>query len=340
MAQFNPARSEVQRNIDIAKELTARKSPEAPQKWRFALESSIRLLGPAHDVTAFCYGSTGQSLVDNGQFSTAIALLEDALRQTQAIYGYVHFNVERICQALARAYKGVDDNASAHKHWMTAATSSEALRGLNHNTTIFCLHQAARTLACQHRFEDALPVFKKVHDATVDVHGNNVHVAYACRDLATCYNQLGRFEEALPFWKKAHKIFSKDERREVAASTLRTMFWTRDKVRSIKRAAQLEQLKAMDINETVAAQIADMGFTQKELDTVLAYLKATYLTGDNGDYPYADSLRMAYKSRFSQVHTYHEIKRGGCCGDEDVELEVENDDGRKVTILVGFNFGH
>ena len=341
MNSFNPARVEVQQLIDTAKAHSAQGKRDAHELWRAAAQRASELLGPTHDATAYCQNNVGKALVDIGNYDEAIPLLETALRQAQAIHGYVHFAVEHICQSLARAYKQKGDLANAHKYWLAAATSSESIRGLHHSTTIFCLHQGARTLASQRRFAEALPLFRKVLEANVAMYGQSIHTAFALRDTATCCNQLERVSEAVPLWKRAHKLFKKELGKEdIARSTYRCLNWTREKVRAAVRAEQLQVLAAVQgLSEEERHYLVGLNMTHKQLGAVLEHLKKTYLTGDDGEYQYADNLRVAVKTRFTQVHAYHELKRSGCCGEEDVELLVIGDHGSE-TILVGFNFGH
>lgn len=342
MTSLTPARAEVQKLIDIAQEHSAKKKRDAHKLWRAAAERSRELLGHTHEATRFCQNNVGKALVDIGNHDEAIPLLETALRQAQAINGYVNRQVEHIHQSLARAYKGRGDHATAHKHWVAAGTSSETLRGANHTTTIFCFHQAARALASQKLFAEALPLFQTVLAANIATHGDSVNTAFALRDTATCLNQLERYEEAKPFWKRAHKLFAREpSKKDLAASTMRCLNWTRVKVREVRLAEQLQMLALVEaFGDAERQYLAGIGLTERQLEAVVEYLKSTYLLGDYSDYPYADTLRVAIKSRSTQVQAYNEEKRTGCCGSEDVELVVKEANGNVETIMVGFNFGH
>lgn len=342
MTSITPARQEVQKLIDTAKEHSHRQQRDAHKLWRAAADRSRELLGPTHEATMFCQNNVGKALVDIGLNDEAIPLLETALRQAQAIYGYVHFAVEHICQSLARAHRAKGNLSAAHSYWMTAATSSESLRGLKHNTTIYCLHQAARALASDKRFADALPLFQKTHQANLELHGQTVNTAFAARDLATCYNQLERYSDAMPHWRRAHRIFEKlADKKEITSSTFRCMMWTRDKIRAAHKLEQSQMLAAAEgVHELDRTYLVGLHLTNNQLKAVLEHLKATFLTGDDGEYPYADNLRVALKSRPKQVADYQARAKDGCCGAEDVELEVEEKNGAKEIVMVGFNFGH
>lgn len=342
MTSVTPARAEVQELIDIAKEHSAKKKRDAHKRWRAASERSRELLGANHDATLYCQSNVGKSLIDIGSHEEAIPILETTLRQVQAINGYAHFSVEHICQSLARAYKAKGEVALSHKYWMSAASSSQTLRGLHHRTTIYCLHQAGRALTSVKRFEEALALLRKVLDANITVHGDSLETGYSARDTATCLNQLDRFEEALPLWKRAHRIFERAEGKEDIAETVyRCMDWTRDKVRTRARAEQLTLLAAVDgLTAEDARYLADARLSHKQLGAVLDHLKKTYLLGDDSNYQYADTLRVAVKSRPTQVLAYRKQALTGCCGSEDVELQVIEDNGNKTKVMVGFNFGH
>lgn len=340
MTSFHPARQEVQQLIDTAKQHSLRKMRDAHKAWRQAADRSRQLLGPTHEATIFCQNNVGKALVDIERYDEAIPLLETALRQAQALYGYVHFAVEHLCQSLARAHRANGNLAQAHSYWMAAATSSESLRGLQHNTTIYCLHQAARCLACDKRFADALPLFQKTLEANSGLHGRSVHTAFAARDLATCFNQLGRYQEALPQWRRAYGIFKDDpEKANVANSTFRCMMWTRDKIRAERKLEQSRMVGAVEgLSDEDRTYLVSLNLTDKQLQAVLDHLQATYL--DNDGHHYVDNLRVAVKSRAKQVADYRTRADEGCCGSEDVELEVVEAGGNRDTVLVGFNFGH
>lgn len=232
MSNTGTARTQVQQMIDSAKSHSARKMRDAHKVWRAAAECSSRLLGAHHETTIFCYNSVGRALIDIENFDEAIPLLEAQLKQAQSLYGFIHNTVEQLCQALARAYRKVGNHDMQHKHWLAAGFSSERQRSCNHNTTIFCYHQAARALASQRRFEEALPLFLKVLAATKVVHGRGTHLAYAARDTATCYNQLEKYDEALPLWKLCVNNFRKDDAKQapVRQKALSCLIWTRCRI--------------------------------------------------------------------------------------------------------------
>ncbi len=342
MTSLTPARAEVQKLIDIAKVHSAKHKRDAHKLWRAAAERSRELLGATHDASLYCQSSVGKSLVDIGNHDEAIPILETTLRQVQAIHGYVHFSVEHICQTLARAHKAKGEHARSYKYWMSAADSSLTIRGPSHQTTIYCLHQAARTLCSQRRFSEALPLLHQVMEANHSLHGVTVDQAYTARDTANCLNQLERYEEALPLWRKAHRLFEHAPGKEdIAGTVFRCMAWTRAKVRDRRRAAQHELLSAVDgLSADDNKYLIDAGLSHKQLDAVVDYLKGTYLSGDDGDYQHADTLRVAIKSHPEQVVDYQEQQRTGCCGSEDVELTVLEDNGNNTKVMVGFNFGH
>jgi len=333
------SRAELHSLIEIAKEHTAKRKLDAPRKWRAAAEYSRRLMGEVHETTLYCENNVGKALVATGKFAEAIPLLESALRKANALHGYAHPSVEHTCQALARAYKGKSDFASAHKHWIKAATSSETNRGLLHKTTIFCYHQAARCLACAKNFEEALPLFEKVVAATFAMRGPWNDGGYALRDLATCLNQLGRFDEAESVWSRAFSAFQKGEKRTEAQAAFRSMRFAKHRKLEARAANRLAMLDVLpELSEHERQYVVSRNLTVKQLEAVIERLRATYLASE---YENASDLRIAVKSRLKQVDEYAAAKAAGCCGSQDFEFEVHEDhDGNKATIMLGFNFGH
>ncbi len=321
---------------------SASKASDAHIFWRAAADRSRELLGPNHKTTVFCQNNIGQALVDSEFYDEAIPLLETALRQAQALYGYVSFSVEHVCQSLARAYRAKGNLTMAHKHWLSAAMSSESLRGLLHDTTIFCYHRAARALASDKRFQEALPLFQKVMQANFELHGNTIHTAFAERDLATCLNQLGHHKESVHHWRRSHRIFKADPTKAIVSKdTLRCLMWTRRKIRAERKLEQSQVVAAIEgLSDEDRAYLVTLQLTNKQLAAVLAHIEATYLARENGQYHEFGNLRVALKSRTKQMAAYQARVKEGCCSSQDAELEVVEADGNRDTVLVGFNFCH
>jgi tetratricopeptide (TPR) repeat protein len=289
----------------------------------------------------FCQNNVGKALIAIELYDEAIPLLEASLRQAQALHGYVHFSVEHICQSLAIALRAKKNFAAAYKHWMSAATSSEAQRGLLHNTTLYCYHQAARAKASAKLFDEALPLFFKVLDTTEKMHGASEQAAYIARDTATCLNQLERYTEALPYWRRAFKLFKASDKKEIFGSVARSLNWTQRKIREVLRAEHSKLVAAVEgLSDEDRQYLVASNLTTAQLNAVIEHLKATYLSGDEGDYPHAGDLRVAVKGHDKLVNRYQTRAAECCCGSHDHELEVWEPDGNKKTVMVGFSYGH
>jgi tetratricopeptide (TPR) repeat protein len=325
--------------IEIAKEHSEKRKLDAPQKWRAAADLSRSIFGEVHETTIYCQNNVGKALIATRKFAEAIPLLEAALRKARAFHGYAHPSVEHTCQALARAYKARSDFASAHKHWINAAESSETLRGLQHNTTIYCYHQAARCLADQKKFEEALVFFDKVLDATIALHGNCAQTAFVLRDKATCLNQLGRFEDAHPVWSRAFTLFDRNGKRKEATEAFHCMRFTKHRKKAARTAKAMAALANVEgLNDGDRSYIAALNLSTAQLTAVSERLRETYLSSD---FENTSDLRIAVKHNRKQVDDYRERAATGCCGSKDIEFEVhEGRDGNKATIMLGFNFGH
>lgn len=341
MTSVSPQRAEVQRLIDIAKEHSDKKMRDAHMKWRAAADLSRQLLGPNHDATMFCQNNVGKALIAIELYDEAIPLLEASLRQAQALHGYVHFSVEHICQSLAIAFRAKKNFAAAYKHWMSAATSSEAQRGLQHNTTLYCYHQAARAKASAKLFDEALPLFFKVLDTTEKMHGASEQSAYISRDTATCLNQLERYTEALPYWRRAFKLFKASDKKEIFGSVARSLKWTQRKIREALNAEHSKLVAAVEgLSDEDRQYLVASNLTTAQLNAVVEHLKATYLSGDDGDYPHAGDLRVAVKGHEKLISRYRTRAAECCCGSYDHQFEVAESDGNKKTVMVGFSYGH
>lgn len=342
MKSFDKQHAELQKLIDAAKELSARKSYDAYEAWSAAAERCARVVGPYNDWTMFCTINKGKSLVDTRRFEEAIPILETALRQLKAIHGNVHFHVEHACQSLGRAHGELGKLDVAHDYWTRALYSSESLRGLTHDTSIYCLTQAARVLTKQRQVLTALPLYRDLLSRCQVAHGQQVQTAFAARDLAQCLNQLGRFEEAYPHWKQAVKLFNLEpERHErIRDQTLRCMFWTRDQVREAKRAKIDAMLKAtVGLSEEERDYLASLNLSVNQVSDVLEHLKYGYLNATfREENKNCRNLRVAVQRSRKLVSAYR--KRISWAGDRltrDTKFHVSEPDGRKQVVMVGFD---
>ena len=229
MKKFNAERSSLRALVDTAKKHSEENHPEALTTWTRATAYSLELLGPFHGMTLFCYNHLGKTLVDLGDSERAISVLEHGLESARIAFGNVHARVEHPCQSLGRAYSALGDHAKACQYWDAAVYSSEQMRGVYHPSTIFCLSRKARALRQQGLHDEALTVFSKVFGRTQHVFGSNLQTAFAARELAACYCQLGRFEEAIQLWKHALRCFDKHPNYyKHSTNVRRCLSWTRN----------------------------------------------------------------------------------------------------------------
>lgn len=226
----NP-RARIQTVIEKAKAQSSENKPEAFNTWTSATLLSLELVSPDFCLTQYCLNNVGKSLVDQGDYERAIGVLEPALEKAREALGLAHPLVEHPCQSLGRAYDAVGDYAKSLQYWDAAAHSAENTRGIYHASTIFCLSKKARALRSQGMYEEALTVYCKVLGRTQFVFGNELQTAFAARELAACYCQLGRFQEAIPIWQHARHCFDAHPRYHRYAKTVkRCLCWSRDQV--------------------------------------------------------------------------------------------------------------
>lgn len=334
--------AELQKLIDAAKELSAKKSCHAYDAWSAAAERCAQVVGHYHDWTMFCIINKGKSLVDTHRLEEAIAILETALRQLNSIHGYVHFHVEHACQSLGRAYGKLGKPDLEHVYWTRALYSSQSLRGLSHETSIYCLSQAARALTKQGQVLRALPLYQDLLSRCRTAHGQQVQTAFAARDLAQCLNQLGRFEEAYPHWKLAVKLFNLEPERHgrIRDQTLRCMFWTRDQVREAKRAKIDAMLRStVGLSEEERDYLASLNLSVNQVSDVLDYLKHGYLNATfREENKNCRNLRVAVQKSRKLMSAYRKkISWEGDRMARDTNFHVSEPDGRKQMVMVGFD---
>lgn len=342
MTSLSKEHAELQELINAAKELSAKKSCDAYQAWSAAAERCAQVVGHYHDWTMFCIINKGKSLVDTHHCEEAIPILETALRSLNGIHGYVHFHVEHACQSLGRAYGKLGKPDVEHVYWTRALHSSQSLRGLSHETSIYCLSQAARALTKQRQVLRALPLYQDLLSRCQTAHGQQVQTAFAARDLAQCLNQLGRFEEAYPIWKLAEKLFYLEpERHErVRVQTVRCMFWTREQVKEAKRAKIAAILRAtVGLSEEERDYLSSLNLSVNQVSDVLEYLKHGYLNAEfRKENKNCRNLRVAVKRSRELVSAY--TKKISWDGDRlarDTKFHVIEPDGRKEVVMVGFD---
>ena len=235
MKKSGSARRRLQGVIETAKAESSKNVPSALNTSTRALVLSLELEKPDFGLTQYCLNNVGKTLVDIGDYERAVGLLESALEKARKAYGDVHALVEHPCQSLGRAYTELGDLDKALDYWNAAAFSAERMRGVYHQSTIFCLSRKARALRQKGFHEEALTVFCKVFGRTQTVFGCGLQTAFAARELAACYCQLGRFEEAIPVWKHALRCFDEcPAYQKQGKNVKRCLSWTRSQAAAAK----------------------------------------------------------------------------------------------------------
>ncbi len=282
---YKCACSELETLIAGAKQASERQGKAAPGKssaelnkavesWRTAALRSAYLLGATHDTTVFCQVNLGRALGDAGHHEEAISLLEMLLTRLEPrvagsgsrahlFLGPVFVGI--LYETLARAYNGLENEQRSCGYWLKAASSSQEYRQLHNGGTIYCYHQAARSLARLKMKEEALLAFKLVYDANSKLFGDHLLTAFAARDLAVCLNRLKRFAEARQYWVRAQLLMEKflPEQHALRKTVAAGRFWTdrkvrdmrkeRKRVRQAERAALLAQTQVEQIESTQSA---------------------------------------------------------------------------------------
>jgi len=74
---------------------------------------------------------------------------------------------------------------------------------------------------------------------------------------------------------------------------------------------------------------------------IQAFVKAeeSWWIGREDDYECVDTWRQAREDSPDEVADYKKVEKDGCCGSEDVILDVPFE-GKVVRVLYGFNHGH
>lgn len=88
--------------------------------------------------------------------------------------------------------------------------------------------------------------------------------------------------------------------------------------------------------------IADRKFPPSwPADLIHAFLAAeqAWWTGNEDSYENPDNFRQAREMDPEERAEYERVRADGCCGSEDVTLDVTWD-GNIIHVLYGFNYGH
>jgi tetratricopeptide (TPR) repeat protein len=190
----------LQQRIKTARAASLVNSNEASKLWLAASQYSEMNLGVNHARTNYCYNQLGVALIAAEDYERAISILRERLTYVRAIHGRVHYCVEHICQSLARAYRATGEVALQSACWLEAASSSEHRRGISHSTTLFCYHQAARSLIVQGETDSALVILKKLFEVISAEDDKQVRLAYIARDIARSLDLVLKHEEAIGWW--------------------------------------------------------------------------------------------------------------------------------------------
>lgn len=86
-------------------------------------------------------------------------------------------------------------------------------------------------------------------------------------------------------------------------------------------------------------KILPKGWPSDFIQAFLIAERAWWAAVHEDDYENADNFRVAREGHPDEVSEYERRRADGCCGSEDVTLDVTWD-GNTVHVLYGFNYGH
>jgi tetratricopeptide (TPR) repeat protein/predicted Ser/Thr protein kinase len=166
-----------------------------------------QVLEPGHPKRARVTFTLGVTLLRLGETEQAAAMLEEALRQTEAAVGSLHLDTARRHQALSMALREKKDFARALEHAQASVTTHKALLAADHLKIAEALDEQGMSLLGLARYDEALRVYEEAlagkrqrlppdHD---DLHYSYDGVGQALLGLGRTREAIETLRQALTF---------------------------------------------------------------------------------------------------------------------------------------------
>ena len=161
-------------------------------------------------------------LYQQGKYSEAIPLAQDALRIRQQVLGEEHPDIATSLNDLGLLYDAMGRYEQAEPKLTQALEMRRRLLGNEHLDVALSLNNLAGLYYSMGKYEDAEPLYKQALEMRRRLlRDEHLDVALSLNNLAGLYYVMGRYEDAEPLYKQALEMYRqllRDEHPYVASS--------------------------------------------------------------------------------------------------------------------------
>jgi len=180
---------------------------KAEEQARATLALAEREFGPDSPDTLDAIRSLADILADQGRFSEAQPLADDALDRARRRFGLDAPETVGPMIAVSRILHESGKVAESRLLLNRAVDTSVATLGERHPDTLFAQHNMASSLKDEGRFDEAIAIFEKVIDARREIVGpNHSQTLSSMNNLAGTLQKAGRNQEALAQFARLYEI--------------------------------------------------------------------------------------------------------------------------------------
>ncbi|NEO70481.1 tetratricopeptide repeat protein [Moorena sp. SIO3H5] len=147
-------------------------------------------------------------LYQQGKYSEAIPLAQDALRIRQQVLGEEHPDIATSLNDLGLLYDAMGRYEQAEPKLTQALEMRRRLLGNEHLDVALSLNNLAGLYYSMGKYEDAEPLYKQALEMRRRLLGNeHLDVALSLNNLAGLYYSMGKYEDAEPLYKQALEMY-------------------------------------------------------------------------------------------------------------------------------------
>lgn len=238
--------------------------------WQSMVDTSTRLLGPAHSNTITARDRLGTAFESAGRVSDAVAIFIGALANRERTQGPEHPETIAARGRLAHAYQSVGQPTEAVALYERTVTESSRQLGLAHSSTLAARENLAAAYQMAGRQKESLAAYRMLlTDSERLLGAGHVATLAARASVAEAYEASGQTKNAIEQYKR---MLADQERtlgpghpdaitaRASLASALRRAGKLRDAITQYQRVlADRERIQGADHSDTIAAR-ANLAF--------------------------------------------------------------------------------
>ncbi|HUY47518.1 MAG TPA: tetratricopeptide repeat protein [Streptosporangiaceae bacterium] len=171
--------------------------------WRAMIDTTARVLGPAHAQTFRCRDGLAAAYEAAGRIDEAVGVHQRTLTERQRALGNDHPDTLTSCAYLARAYAAAGRHGEALPLYERVVADREWVLGARHPETLTARGDLAAAYLAAGRPEQALPVYEQtLADLERGLGSAHPDTLSARAGLAQAYHTAGQLKQAVPAYEQ------------------------------------------------------------------------------------------------------------------------------------------